>query len=807
MSRRPPLRVLLGIGLVAGCGLAEQVLLTRLLSAVVYYHFTFLAISLALLGTGAGAIIIFIWPRRFDRGPLETTLAVCSAVFGVLLVVAPLLLARLNFSDSGGVTLHFAVDLGLACVIAFLPFLAGGIVVTLAIRGYTRSVNRVYASDLAGAAVGAVVSVPVLWWLSAPTDMIALGAVAGLASVLFAVGASTGQRLSAVAVTLGACVVALISAGTSLTDLALPAFPGVNPAVVKWSPLNRVVGYSPPPKMTWSFLFYDKVFAPVPSYHRGQPYPNWLQLGTGSESIPFTLTTPRRVLVIGGGGGRDIFDALSSGAKRVDVIELNSAIVDVVDNGLGKWSGSPYTLPGVHTTIGDGRSVLAGWSTKYNVINIGFTDTLSGSSSNALALSENNLYTIEAIEEYFHHLAPGGVLSVSRLYHLTGDEALRATVLMLQSLKDLGVKDPDQHVAVVLGKDFFGAEPGTVIGSLTPFTPAQLSQIRTLAPVRARFVAFAPGGPNRLQWRQLARTTPEAFCTTYRYNVCPPTDNQPFFFNMKRLSQIFQPLPSVYSYTVDPYMVLGITLLILIALCLLAFGLPLALVPSRSRPPVASLLFFGAIGLGYLTMEIVMIQWFVLFLGFPTYSLTVVLFSLLLFTGVGALFSTRWRHPQRALLTSLGLLCAMLVVGSFWLGPWVRAMITLPFSIRVVVAVALLAPLGLTAGMAMPIGLRRFSALHPTGVPWAWGVNGVASVMAAALAVFIALTWGYTVTGLVAAGCYLVAIADVALGRWPSARTLRRAAAFGEVEDAPDGPPASSADDPTPVGRPAHAGG
>ena len=131
-------------------------------------------------------------------------------------------------------------------------------------------------------------------------------------------------------------------------------------------------------------------------------------------------------------------------------------------------------------------------------------------------------------------------------------------------------------MAVVVGKDFFGAEPGTVIGSLKPFTPTQLSLIRTLAPVRARFVAFAPGGPNRLQWRQLARSTPEAFCTTYRYNVCPPTDNQPFFFNMKRLSQIFQPLPAVYSYTVDPYMVLGITLLILIALSppglRLAFG-------------------------------------------------------------------------------------------------------------------------------------------------------------------------------------------------------------------------------------------
>jgi hypothetical protein len=761
--------VLVGIGLVAGCGLAEQVLLTRLFSAVLFYHFTFLAISLALLGTGAGAIIVFVRPGPFDRPPLEKTLSGWTVVFGGLLVIAPLLLVRLNYTDSGRVTAHFAVQLGLACLIAFLPFLAGGIVITLGIRGYTASVNRIYASDLTGAALGAMVSVPMLWLFSAPTAMIILGAVAGVAAVLFAWRGPFDRRVAvALMVAVAAGGVALLSAGTSLTAEALPGFPNLNPVAVKWSPLNRVVGYSPPPGLTYSYLFYDKVFAPVPPYHRGQPYPNWKELYTGSESVAFRLTTPNRVLVIGGGGGRDIFDALSSGAKRVDVIELNSAIVDVVDTALGPWSGSPYTLPGVHTTVGDGRSVLAPSSTRYNVINIGFTDTLSGSSANALALSENNLYTIQAFEEYFNHLAPGGVLSVSRLYHLTGDEALRATVLMLQALKDYGVKDPENHVAVVLGHDLFGGEPGTVIASLKPFTPAQLRTIRTLGAQRGPGVAYIRGGPYLLEWKQLASQDPETFCSTYKYNVCPPTDDKPFFFNMKRLGQIGQSLPQVYDYTVDPYMVLGITLGLLTLLCGVAFGVPLAMVRRRRRPPVTSLLFFGAIGLGYLGMEIVMIQFFVLFLGFPTYALTVVLFSLLLFTGLGALVSTRWRRPRGSLLVSLGILTALLLVSAYLLEPALRAMITLPFSLRVLIAVAMLAPLGFTAGMAMPIGLRRFSALHPEAVPWAWGVNGIASVMASALAVFVAITWGYGVTALVAAVCYMVAMVEVAFGIWPS---------------------------------------
>jgi hypothetical protein len=767
MDRRPPFRVLIGVGLVAGCALAQQVLLTRMFSAVLFYHFTFLAISLALLGTGAGGIAIYLWPRLFDRRPLEQSLARWSALFAVLLIVTPTLLVRLNYSYNNSITLHFVLNFGLACVLALLPFLCAGVAITLAIRGYTGSIGRLYAFDLAGAGIGALAIVPVMWIVSAPTGMVALGVLAAVAAVLFAGSALLSRRV-AVGITAGGCAVVAVSATTGLNSLASPYFPNVKPAAVEWSPLNRVIGYAPTTAAAFGYLFYDRVYAPVPQYHPGQPYPDYQQLLTSSQSVGLTTPPNGHVLVVGGGGGRDIYDALSSGARRVDVIELNSAIRDVVDRALGSFSGSPYSLPAVHTVIGDGRAILAGQSTRYDKIHIGFTDTLSGSSADAFALSENNLYTVEAFEEYYDHLAPGGMLNVTRPYHLVGDEALKVTVLTLQSLQQRGIAHPENNVVVILGHDQFGGIPGTVLSQLQPFSPAQLAQIRTLAAQRGDSIAFAPGGPYEREWVGLHQSSSlQAFCGSYRLDVCAPTDDKPFFFNMKRLTDIARPMPAGYSYTIDPFLLLGATVGILVLLTLLAFGLPLGLTRGRDRPPQSSLLYFAAIGLGFLTLEIALIQRFVLFLGFPTYALSVVLFSLLIFTGLGALVSSRWRSPRRALAIALGVACGLIGLSAYLLQPLLRQLITMPFSARVVVTVALLAPLGVVLGMAMPIGLRRLSELHPAGVAWAWGINGITSVLGSALGVFVAINWGYAVTTLLALACYLVALAHAVVGRWP----------------------------------------
>ena len=455
----------------------------------------------------------------------------------------------------------------------------------------------------------------------------------------------------------------------------------------------------------------------------------------------------------------------------MDVIELNRAIRETVDEELAEWSRSPYSLPGVRAVDGDGRSELAARDTRYDVVHIGFTDTLSANSAQGFALTEANLYTVEAFREYLEHLKPGGVLAVSRLYHLVGDEALRATVLTLEALRDTGVENPERNVVVVLGRDIFGELYGTVLARRKPWTEDELTRVRRLARERGQGVAYAPGGPYFREWRELARAdSPQRFCESYRLDVCAPTDDKPFFFNMRRVSDIGESQPPGYTYAVDPLLVLGATLAIMAVLAGVAIVLPLVVAAPSGRAPARSMVYFAAIGLGFLTLEIALIQRFVLFLGFPTYALSIVLFALLVFTGIGALLSGPARNQRTMLVGSLAAACLLILAAAFLLAPMLRGLISLPFGFRVLLSVLILAPFGLLLGTAMPAGLRRLAASYPGAVPWAWGVNGVTSVLASVLAVMVAITLGFTAVTLLALGCYLVALVHAARGRWPDSR-------------------------------------
>lgn len=762
------------MGLVAGTALALQVLLTRLLAAELDYQFGFLAISLALLGTGAGSILVYLRPAWVGAEEIMAALARWCMILAGLLLAVPLLLVRIHFAtgSTSAVTGSFVASMVGVCILAVLPFTAAGIVIALAVRGSTAWLNRLYACDLVGAAIGAIVVVPLMWTVAVPSLLVSLAGVAALAALVLA---SSTQRIQAAGL-LALSVVGVVLAGSTHLYYLPPnttAPKGLPIVADKWDPLNRVVGYGPPKGSRFALVFYDRVYAPVPIHRPGTPLPNWRTLDLGPQSIGYAMTGHGRALVIGGGGGRDIDNALTSGQREVDVIEINRDIVNVVDHALGRWSGSPYTMPGVHTVVGDGRAILAARKTKYDQIHIGFTDTLSANSAEAFGLTEANLYTVQAFEEYFDHLTPNGILNVSRLYHLVGDEALRVTILALTALKDRGVQDPQRNVVVILGHDIFGELFGTVLAKLTPWTPAQLAKIRVLARQRGAGVAYAPGGPYQLEWAKLAAAPSVlAFCSSYRLDVCAPTDNKPFFFNMTRLGNLFAGTPPGYAYAVDPLLVLFVTLCILVVMAVLGFVVPLVLARGPSRPTAGSLVFFAAIGLGFLTLEVVLIQRFVLFLGFPTYALSVVLFALLLWTGGGALLSGLIRaDPRKVLGVSLALGCCLIIAAAFGLQPLLRSLLSASFAARVAISVAVLAPFGLTLGMAIPIGLKRFAGLFPAGVPWAWGINGIASVVAAALGVGIAIEAGFEVATLAAAACYLVALAHVLIGRWPTSHS------------------------------------
>jgi hypothetical protein len=756
--------VLVGVGIVAASTLALQVLLTRVLANVLLYHFGFLAISLALLGVGAGAITVYVRPGWFEGTSLERQLARWSLAFAGLLALAMFVIVRLDYTYTG-INARFALTLAVVCVLAALPLTAAGLVIALAVRGYTRSIGRLYAFDLAGAGLGAVLVVPPLWVVPAPTLTVVVAGLGALAALLFA-GAAR-ERTWALAGVGAAAVLVVLASTVGAYDVDPP---GPEPAADHWTPISRVLGYTPLGGSSSGFVTYDRVIGEVVPYRRGEPLPDWRVTQEGPQSVGYLLTGPGRALIIGGGGGRDILAALAE-RQRVDVIELNRRIRDVVDDDLRGFSGAPYSLPGVSTAIGDGRSTLSQRDDRYSQIHLGFTDTYSGNSAQAFALTENNLYTVEAFREYLDHLGPGGILNVSRPDREGINEALRATVLALEALDREGVEDPSRNVVVLLGRynsPFSSFDYGTVLAKREPFTDDELARVRRLAGERAEAVAYAPGGPYAPGWDELAAASDQrAFCEAAAFNFCAPTDDKPFFFNLQRVGHFGETAAPGGLRVPDPTLILAITLVILIALSAVAFLLPLTLV-REGRPSVPSLGFFAAIGLGFLVLEVVLIQRFVLFLGFPTYALSVVLFALLVFTGLGSLASERLaRDPRRALATALTAGAALIAAMAFGLEPLLRALIELPFWLRIAVAVLVLAPVGLTLGMAMPLGLRRLEGLYPRGVAWAWGINGVASVLGSVLAITMAIMFGFTATTLLALACYLAALAHAALGRWP----------------------------------------
>jgi hypothetical protein len=772
---RPPKRVLWALAIVTSCSLTSQVALTRTFSAMLAYHYGFLAISVSLLGIGAAGLYVYVRPSWFEKRALEQTLAIWSLVYAAALVAGPLVIVRLHFSQGyqsgAGPAPGFALALTVATVVSAVPAFASGIVVALAIRGYAAWIGQVYAADLLGAGAGALLSVPLMIVLKPPVLMVGLAVLVAAAAVLFSL--RTPSAGLSVAGTLAAMIALLLGLSTSLVAVPRNYFQAANITVSeKWTPLSRVLGYKVGVgRGEGGAIVYDQAWAPVPAVVNGK-LPDWKTLSLGPQSVGFALKRGGHALIIGGGGGRDIDNALTSGITNVDVIELNAAIRDMVDNQLRSFSGAPYTMPHVHTAIGDGRAVLASRSTKYDEIHIGFTDTLSADSAQGFALTESNLYTREAFEEYFDHLAPDGILNVTRLRLLVGPEALRVTVLALASLDHRGVKQPERNVVVLRGHDLLGSEYETVLARLRPWTNSDLTQLEALAKERTNGIVFAPHGPYISDWRQLSSKGWSAFCHSYVYDVCPPTDDQPFFFNMRRPNTLFDPPP--HAPKNDPVSILLLTLLILLVCALVAFLLPLVLVRRTRHPPTAtSLLYFAAIGLGYLLVEIVFIQRFVLFLGFPTYSLSVVLFSQLTFTGLGAFMAPRLGLTRRTLSLALAATVAMLVGAALGLQPLLAALIEQPFSLRLVLSVLLIAPIGLVLGFAMPIGLHRFEALFPAAVPYAWAVNGLASVVSSVLGVAIALFAGFRVATLVAACCYGAALLHARVGKWHEGRPDR----------------------------------
>ncbi len=679
-SERPTAtrRTYAGLFLVTLATLAYQISLTRIFSVTLWYHYAFLAVSLAMLGMTIGAIAVYLLPDRFQPGRVHRHLASSSFVFALAIVAS--LLVHLAVPVRTDPSFLSILTILFTCTVIAVPFTASGVCVALALTRFPRQVSGLYAADLAGAGIGCLLLVLLLSVTDGPTSVFVIALVANLATLCFA-----AERSSRALFRL-ACASALLLGAFSVghTFLARAQSPLVRitwmrdaqglpraeppPRYERWNSHSRirVAGF---PNRTYKPFGWS--FSPtLPAHYRVRQL--FLSIDSGAltvltgfdgsldelDYLKFDITNLahhlRRdadVLVIGAGGGRDVLSALTFGQSSVVAVEVNANILDVTNRVYGDFTGHLDRFPGVTFVNDEARSYTARSPDRFDIIQISLIDSWAATAAGAFVLTEHSLYTVEAWKIFLEHLKPNGILTVTRYYFPEHPgTAYRLVSLAVAALQELGVERPRHHIAMarLVPRTADQVTMSTILVSPQPFSGADLEALEvvterlefrtTLSPRQAEdetFSRIAAGGDLSSLYAELP------------FDVSPTTDDSPFFFHMLRFRDILRTELSdgqgIVSFNLRAVFILGWLLLALAALTLLFVIVPLVI-----RSPLGGVgdlapwfLVFAGIGTGFMMIEISQMERLIVFLGHPVYALSVVLFTLLLSSGLGSLSTQR----------------------------------------------------------------------------------------------------------------------------------------------------------------------
>jgi spermine/spermidine synthase len=786
--------------LVAFLTLAAQVLVHRMVAVKLVNNFVFLVISLTMLGFAVSGVAITRWQAALQERRRDVMVA-AGALFALTLLGAAaafyhapspdqLSMARWATSRQGYLA-AFLLCMPLALLFA-VPFVFCGLILGLLLSAPDLPVRRIYALDLAGSALGAFAVIPAITALG--VERAAL-----LAGLLMAAGtaalAGSRSRLAlglTVAAALATAMAALAEKrvfdmrypSNSVLGMARDPASGFVLEHVAWDPVARIeVSRIPPPTpdtVPWPYLVGDDpaflalfkriltqnntAFTYAVEYDGRPPSLKGIERTLYAAAYPGLSVRHPRVLVIGVGGGFDVLTALSFDASEVTAVEVNRATVDLLTRTYRDYFRAWVGDPRVRLVQAEGRHFLASTDKSFDVIQLSGVDTAAGTPAAAHVFSESYIYSAEAFDLYLSRLGPDGILNMMRQEYRPPREMLRALATAVGALRRAGVRHPATHVLTVTARDgLFTA----LLVKRTPFTEEERGRVSDWARSSPFFeLSAAPemnAGRRNLYQAFLSLDDPAreaAFVRLYPFDVRPAVDDRPFFFKYSYWSHLFSRDPVVRGSVPVMEMSLLVLLVLVSAVAAACVLLPLRhLARGGIRAPGAARFgaFFACIGVGYLAIEMALLQKFGLFLGHPNYALSVVLAALLLATGLGALFSGGIARTLGGVRV-LALAVAAVVIGErLLLLPRLPALIGLPFAARASIVCGLVAPLGLLLGTFFPTALSRLKGEAAPFAPWAWGINGVFSVVAPLLSVGVSMTWGIDALLLCAVPFYLVA--------------------------------------------------
>ncbi len=783
-----------GLFLLSLATLLLELALTRVLSVSLWYHFGFLVISTALLGFGASGVTLALWTDLRERKDLDLALGICALAFAVCVVFSFWTMQRIPFDPfSVAVDHRQFLYLPVYFLLVALPFFCAGLAISLLLTRGSKAINRLYGYDLLGAGAGCALIALVIPRFGGSGSVLLAAFIGALSAACFA---WSSRRVLA---TTAAFASLVLLAASFYGERVVPIHVSANKArrsiksiYSAWNTMSLVQvsefpaeGKDPAARM----MFIDSGTAATgisdlrPDVRKVlAQHPDQVeQLST----VAYVGKATPNILIIGSGGGDQVLAGLKGHASSITAVEINSIINDIVANRMNDFWGNLYHQPEVHLITDEGRSFVRRSTEKYDAIISVHTISNAAVASGALSLAESYVLTREAFEDYLDHLTPDGTIFFTRPEF----QIPRLLSTAREVFERRGMGPVDNHV-FAFSQSGFMQSPGRlsfVAGFLlkkSEFLPAELKEIRRL------LTADAGSGPNPSTVKILYAPDdkpPDSLCAqivsaphleeVFRHNdsqLAPATDDKPFFNQHTRWSRIrwntvvdmfSQKQPMGARLALEDRPIAEITLLILLVQSAIVAGLcillPLALLDRRGlqiEGRWAWLAYFAALGLGFIMVEIALLQRFLLFLGQPIYTYAVVLAGLLIFTGIGSHAAGNWgadaeplRTLKRALLGAIVLvpITAVITPAVF------RACLGLGISWRIAIALLLVAPLGFVLGMPFPLGLRlamqRSSALGS----WAWGVNGFFTVIGTVLALMLGMMIGFRIVLLLACACYL----------------------------------------------------
>jgi spermidine synthase len=753
-----------GVGLSSFAALLLELSLTRVFSVVLFYHFAFLAISIALLGLGAGGVFAHLQKTRFDRIELRRLATICTSLTAATI---PLVLETvLHVPVSIDLTRGNFLRLTVLYTCSAIPFIFTGVEFAVLFARLPERISRLYGADLAGGALACLAAVPLLNGIGGPNAILFSAVAAGAAAWVWSPNL-VARRGSAV---LSSVLLLAMMANHSGRIADIIWAKGVRRNNVEFSRWNAISRVEVDRQGDGARVIV--IDADANTFIMNADPQKW----TGSEWQARLMATPPAVVnllrphgdyaVIGPGGGVDILRALGSGSHSVTGIEINPIIADTIMRGrYADFAYHLYERPPVHIYVGDGRAFIRNAQQRFDVIEMTLVDTWASTAAGAFALSENNLYTTQAFREFFEHLKPDGILGITRWEFQRPREALRVASVAINALRELGVSDSRTHFIVVSEKplDRDGINVA-VLAKATPFTTQEEEIVRQQVAANPPMeILYSPSHRSENPFTNLIDSNdPYRFSQKYPYNVEPVSDSAPFFFFTMKPRQLLDfGSRSAMDWKVNLGIAVLAMLLVISVAAVLAFLItPLILKPHATKPPPA-LLYFVVIGLGYILVEITFVQRFVLFLGHPTYALTVVVFLMLLASGAGSAISKKWIAKPGQVWLPLAIITSVVIAYVRWLPNLLDHMVGARWTAKLAISGLVLAPLAFVMGTPFPVGLKALAdrpERQGNLVEWAWAMNAAASVLGSVLAMVIGIQFGFDATLGCGGAAYLAAL-------------------------------------------------